>query len=1053
MLEVDTPERATIKEIKNDAWFQKDYTSAGGLGLWDPELWDPELWDPELWDPELWDPELWDPELWDPELWDPELWDPELWDPEFWDPEFWDPGGRIGADGGGIGAGGGGIGAGGAAGGGIGGSELAEVESEDRSWRMWNRSIGAGRGGIGAGGGGIGAGGGENGAGGGGVGAGGGGIGAGGGGIGAGGDGIGVSELAEVESEYRSWWRWNRNWWRWNRRWEMESEVVEMESELADVESELVKVESKYRSWWNRSIGAGGGGIGAGGGGIEVSELVESKYRSWWRWNRSWWRWNRSWWRWNRSIGAGGGGIGAGGGGIGAGVGGIEVSELVEVESELVEVESELVEVESKYRSWQRWNRSIGAGGGGIGADGGGIGAGGGGTGELELTEVESDYRSWWRLVLSPKKMSPPTLFQLAAKSLAQGIHKGLQPVDIVSKLKKAVNTNSCKMIVHLGFSGELFMIGWEEKISKLLPSLQSIKINSMVFNERSQFSNFCNSFPNLRTLDISFAKGLSNLKGMKNLKHLQVLMIRNVEIRDIGGYNELSELKNLRFLDVSSKNRRNSIRVIRSLLESEVRIENLEFLDCSMTSVQEHELRKFVKYHPALNTVVAISTACDYLPIPTINLLNFISIDSILKSLKYAVSNDRVRLAENCMCVISQKLNIGHKRLNDCEISKLLNTLLYVLREAKDGKIKFLVISCFAKSNFFQTGRFFTSYSLEILEIVELIFKSLKNVEYVSVQSTAHPLILTFFNRIVNFMRFGRTLQDRLLSFIMEKTLELSYTSSKHVYMEILIRASRLMSVDQHTALCNNTKVIRELFAIAHKLIKRESSSYQQVIELIVSYLKQASEDTLKFLVSNGQLVENCIEQFMIFSRLPFSGNIHMLSRFPTKDMQKHLLHFLMVFSSVMSDEQLRKCYGGETAFRLMNAINTNGLRNPLRKTKDFCSILSLLLAKNLTEHREYIKMKIREFNDSLHQSSLLDFRQMSGKVLNGRITSKVSTDDSILILLSTVINGEGYEANLFRNFMRATSGGILNNQNMTEYARKAAQAVLYEIGRIENE
>ncbi|PIC39293.1 hypothetical protein B9Z55_011028 [Caenorhabditis nigoni] len=67
-------------------------------------------------------------------------------------------------------------------GGGFGGSELVEVESEDRSWSRWDRRIGAGVGGIGAGG----------------------------GGIVDGQGGIGGSELVEVESEDRSWSRRNR---------------------------------------------------------------------------------------------------------------------------------------------------------------------------------------------------------------------------------------------------------------------------------------------------------------------------------------------------------------------------------------------------------------------------------------------------------------------------------------------------------------------------------------------------------------------------------------------------------------------------------------------------------------------------------------------------------------------------------------------------------------------------------------------------------------------------------------------------------------------------
>ncbi|CAO4373151.1 unnamed protein product [Caenorhabditis nigoni] len=108
--------------------------------------------------------------------------------------------------------------------------------------------------------------------------------------IGAGGGGIRRSELVEVESEYRSWWRWNRSWWRWDEsRWRSNRRIGVGGCGIR--RSELVEVESEDRSWWrwNQKIGAGGGGIGAGGGG----------------------------------IGAGGGGIGAGGGGIGAGGGGI----------------------------------------------------------------------------------------------------------------------------------------------------------------------------------------------------------------------------------------------------------------------------------------------------------------------------------------------------------------------------------------------------------------------------------------------------------------------------------------------------------------------------------------------------------------------------------------------------------------------------------------------------------------------------------------------------------------------------------------------------------
>ncbi|PIC44558.1 hypothetical protein B9Z55_004888 [Caenorhabditis nigoni] len=486
-------------------------------------------------------------------------------------------------------------------------------------------------------------------------------------------------------------------------------------------------------------------------------------------------------------------------------------------------------------------------------------------------------------------------------------------------------------------------------------------------------------------------------------------------------------------------------IPVIRHLLTAEVRMENLEFLDCSMTTVQEHELRTFVEHHPKLKTVVAISTSCENLSIPTINLLNFITATSTVKCLKYAIGNERCNLVRRCMDVIPEKLNIIHEQLNDSEITELLNALCYVLRESKDDRIKHRAINCLSKSNFFETERFFSSFSLEIPGIVELVFKTCDNFECIRFQHAARRSVFSVFNWILDFLRFGRTLQDRLLNFIMEKTIELSYRNSDQVSIQILMRANRFMSVDQYTAMCSNAKVIKGLFAIAHHLIRWKSSSYQRIIDIIVSYLKEASEETLKSLVSNGEIVKNCLEDIMV------------ISHFPTKDAQEHLLHFLLVFSSVMSDDQLRKCYGGETVSRLMGVINTKGFRNPFEETRALllCSILSFVLAKNLTNHRQLIKTRIREFKNNWGESSLLDCHEMSGKLLNALVTSRNSTDESIcccLILMFNFIYTEGYEADGLWNFMKTTSEGIRDNQNMAEYARKAAEAVLYEMGRIEN-
>ncbi|PIC44598.1 hypothetical protein B9Z55_004913 [Caenorhabditis nigoni] len=510
--------------------------------------------------------------------------------------------------------------------------------------------------------------------------------------------------------------------------------------------------------------------------------------------------------------------------------------------------------------------------------------------------------------------------------------------IDIVSLLEKTLNENTQEKMVHLGFSGkeEIEIFDWEEKVCELLPSLQSININYKIFGERCQFSNFCVSFLNLRVLDISSAKGLSTLEGIKNLKHLQKLVMRNVRIEDRDGYKELPELKNLRFLDVSGEQG--------SLLAAEVRMQNLEFLDCSMTYVEERELREFVDHHSKLKTVVAISTQCNNSYIPTVDLLNFNSPDSTMKSLEYTITNDRNDLADRCVEHIYRKLNTNHRQLNDSEISGFLNALRYALRESKDERIEYKAIESFVRSSFFETKRFFNSFRLEIPGIVELIFKSWEHLRCSEFQTkTALSMILTVFKRMVNCLRMGKMLNhDKLLRFIMEKTVEISCQYTEHFRKGalLLIDVIRAMSVDKYKVMCNNKKVIKGLFEIAHALFKKEPSLYQQVIELIASYLNEASEDTLKYLASNCEAVEKCYEQFMII-----------IFQSPTKNSLENLSNLVA---------------------RLSTVINLN---DPDEKTLAFlsCSIFSILLAKNLIENREYANTLLEEFNDNFDLSNFV--------------------------------------------------------------------------------
>ncbi|UMM16053.1 hypothetical protein L5515_013232 [Caenorhabditis briggsae] len=562
--------------------------------------------------------------------------------------------------------------------------------------------------------------------------------------------------------------------------------------------------------------------------------------------------------------------------------------------------------------------------------------------------------------------------------------------INIVSLLERALNAHSQEMIIHLGFSGmEEFQIGWEEKISKLLPSLQSIKIIHKVFSEPCGFSNLCISFPNLRTLDISSARCVSTLKGIQNIKSLQKLVMRNVRIEDSDGYKELSELKNLRVLVVSDEDNRNvnsRVRVIRSLLQAEVRMPSLEFLDCSMTSVEDHELKLFVEHHPSLKTVVAISTRCENSHIPTINLLNCLTTHSTMKSLEYAISNDRDRLAENCIVFIGKKLNTIHNQLKDSEISEFLNTLCYVLKESKNDMVKAFAISCFSIASFFGTERFIELFWLETPGM------------------------------------------DRLLQFIMEKTVELScvYSGYIHRVTSILIEAHRFMSLDLYTTLFMDRKMVKGLFDFAHYLIKLDPQSYQRILELYVRYLYQASKEMLNYLVSNCQAVEKCYEQVMMISQLP------------TKEAQKNL---------------------AEMVLRLIWVIDTNGFRNPSDKSRAlmFCSTLSILLAKNLIVNRENVNTKIKDFNDSWGQSSLLDCPKMSANVFKTILNSEHSTDQSIhfgFLLMHTYINVECFlESKELWNWMKTISEWYRNSRKATKNTRESTAAILDEMRMVEKQ
>ncbi|CAP22118.1 Protein CBG00505 [Caenorhabditis briggsae] len=427
------------------------------------------------------------------------------------------------------------------------------------------------------------------------------------------------------------------------------------------------------------------------------------------------------------------------------------------------------------------------------------------------------------------------------------------------------------------------------------------------------------------------------------------------------------------------------------------------------------------VSQNELLCTQTPSVSRCNNSYIPTIDLLNYNSPHSTIKSLEYAITNDRDELAEDCIRFIAEKLNTNNDQLNDSEIKGLLNALCYVLRESKN-KMVYLAIQCFAKSGFFETERFFELFWLEIPGIVELLFKSWEHLKFSEFQTkTALSLTLVFFERMVNSLSMGKILQEELLNFLMEKTIELScqYPENLQGITLVLIGAHRYMTLDLYTTLFTDIKMVKGLFEYAHYLIKIDTPSYQQIMEIIVSHLNQASENTLNYLVSNCQVMEKCYEQVMI------------ISKSPAKDSQKNLSKIVL---------------------RLITIINQND-----EKALAFMaySIFSLLLAKNLIEDREYVNTVLEEFNDSWGRSNILDCQNVTD-VLDVIFTSEHATDALIcfgLILMSTFVNTKGYGSKEYWNWMKTTSSGIRNNEKWTKKTRESASSVLNKMSTIEEE
>ncbi|CAP30333.1 Protein CBG11124 [Caenorhabditis briggsae] len=490
--------------------------------------------------------------------------------------------------------------------------------------------------------------------------------------------------------------------------------------------------------------------------------------------------------------------------------------------------------------------------------------------------------------------------------------------INIVRLLHRLMNRNSRKMMTHLGISGKQeFGMSWEKHITKLLPNLLSIEISSKIFHERFQFSKFCIAFPNLQVLDISFTTGLTNLKGIKQLKNLQKLTMRDVRLKDKeDGYRELSELKHLKYLDVSSKIKPtgyayNPHRIIAALLADKVRMQSLEFVNCSMTSVMEHELRGFIQNHPKLEAVVAIDTECEKGSIHEINVLNNSSVENIIKSLEYTLLTNNEALSKHCMFHIFKLFESDHEKLQDSEIDDCLKTLCHVLRHGskENSVVKYSAFHIFAEAKFFETNRFIAFFSSEVPAITTLFYRTGRSMKYKWVTKYVFPLLVKIFERTVNSVTLGRLIPTKHLNFLMEETI--SMIADRHATprqgLRILEKSDRLMSWEQYQVISRDSEMIVKLFKLVDD---SHFYYYERIIDLASKFMQKGNSDDYDY---NYVRKFNLVLQY--FKEVP----------------QLRVLKVLRHLTGMMSENQLKECYTEE--------VLENLIAYQIAKKLHFCS------------------------------------------------------------------------------------------------------------------
>ncbi|EFO99337.1 hypothetical protein CRE_15750 [Caenorhabditis remanei] len=393
--------------------------------------------------------------------------------------------------------------------------------------------------------------------------------------------------------------------------------------------------------------------------------------------------------------------------------------------------------------------------------------------------------------------------------------------IDILSALKVALNENSRKGLAHLG-------------ISELLPSLQSIDISGRIFNKWSRFPIFCMHFPNIRVLDIS-SSTIQSLKGIKSLQNLEVLKMCNVDIGHSKGLNELSRLKKLRYLDVSNTEDLSDIErvmprlgVMEKMLDAGFEMKQLLFIDCSQTAVTPMELQRFAQKHPNLETAVVMETLAQDVEIIGVNLFNYRTSYSLLKSLSHSISTKKPFFIQKCVRRLITSLDDNFDIYERDELDDCLKMMLSILDEHEfDDGLKGMAVR--ALSKMFKTENLDKWSFLEIEIVLRRLFKKCKAMKKTIYTNIINDSIIIT-DGVLNSITVGKLLPDSLLDVIFMETLSVVTENSEvfvngyRIWEQILVHK---MSWEQFKSACENVKYIDAVVEMMAVLLAESKWTY----------------------------------------------------------------------------------------------------------------------------------------------------------------------------------------------------------------------------------